>query len=195
MGVPDMAVHRWRRRAPALVEVWRILRAAADPWTAAMWLCTPQDGLDGRSAAEWLTGGGPIDPRPGRRPRRRAAVGCMTREVIASGSPENRSLTGFPTWSLTTRRQLWRGHKAGNGPWWFASSGRGRFDLVEPRGTCYVAFDERTAIRETVARCSRPPQSSPASSPTRRVLSRLRIPPAGPWPTPAKRVSDTSSTI
>ncbi|NKS54637.1 hypothetical protein GS500_17495 [Rhodococcus hoagii] len=47
---------------PALVEVWRILRAAADPWTAALWLCTPQDGLDGRSAADWLTGGGPIDP-------------------------------------------------------------------------------------------------------------------------------------
>ena len=100
----------------------------------------------------------------------------MTREVVALGSPENRSLTGFPTWSLTTRRQLWRGHKAGNGPWWFASSGRGRFDLGEPRGTCYVAFDERTAIRETVGEVLATAGIISREFADERVLSRLRIP-------------------
>nr|WP_240954858.1 RES domain-containing protein [Rhodococcus sp. 105337] len=43
-----------------------------------------------------------------------------------------------------------RGHRAGNGPWWFSSDGGGRFDLTPPRGTCYLAYDELTAIRETV---------------------------------------------
>lgn len=100
----------------------------------------------------------------------------MTREVVALGSPGNRSLAGFPTWSLTTRRQLWRGHKAGNGPWWFASSGRGRFDLGEPRGTCYVAFDERTAIRETVGEVLATAGVISHEFADERVLSRLRIP-------------------
>ncbi|WP_305091850.1 RES domain-containing protein [Prescottella sp. R16] len=45
---------------------------------------------------------------------------------------------------------LLRGHRVANSPWWFASSGGGRFDLALPRGTCYLALDEATAIRETV---------------------------------------------
>ncbi|MCA1008334.1 RES family NAD+ phosphorylase [Rhodococcus hoagii] len=100
----------------------------------------------------------------------------MTREVVALGSPGNRSLAGFPTWSLTTRRQLWRGHKAENGPWWFASSGRGRFDLTEPRGTCYVAFDARTAIRETVGEVLAGAGVISHEFADERVLSRLRVP-------------------
>ncbi|WP_430332606.1 hypothetical protein [Rhodococcus sp. ACT016] len=47
---------------PALVEVWRLLRGAADAWTCALWLRTPQDGLDGTSAADWLLADGPVDP-------------------------------------------------------------------------------------------------------------------------------------
>lgn len=35
----------------------------------------------------------------------------------------------------------------GRGPWWFSSSG-GRFDLPEPYGTCYLADDAQTAVRE-----------------------------------------------
>ncbi|PTR27441.1 RES domain-containing protein [Rhodococcus sp. OK519] len=100
----------------------------------------------------------------------------MTREVVALASPENRSLAGFPTWSLTTRRQLWRGHRTDNGPWWFASSGRGRFDLAEPRGTCYVAFDERTAIRETVGEVLATAGVIPHDFAAERSMSRLRIP-------------------
>ncbi|MEN0135048.1 MAG: RES family NAD+ phosphorylase [Rhodococcus sp. (in: high G+C Gram-positive bacteria)] len=74
----------------------------------------------------------------------------MTREDVALQAPGTRTLTGFPGWRLTGRRQVYRGHRVSNGPWWFSSSGGGRFDLAAPRGTCYVAFDETTAIRETV---------------------------------------------
>ncbi|PZU04740.1 MAG: hypothetical protein DI630_00960 [Gordonia sp. (in: high G+C Gram-positive bacteria)] len=72
-----------------------------------------------------------------------------SRDSVALGPPA-RSLHGFPSCELTATRSLYRGHRAGNGPWWFSSSGGGRFDLTPPRGTCYLAYDELTAIRETV---------------------------------------------
>ncbi|WP_336879568.1 RES family NAD+ phosphorylase [Rhodococcus globerulus] len=73
----------------------------------------------------------------------------MSRDSVALGSP-TRTLHLFPGRTLTTAQKLHRGHSTGNGPWWFASSGGGRFDLNPPRGTCYLAYDELTAIRETV---------------------------------------------
>ncbi|ABG99767.1 hypothetical protein RHA1_ro08723 (plasmid) [Rhodococcus jostii RHA1] len=68
--------------------------------------------------------------------------------VVACGN----GFAGFRALVVTGRRQVTRGHRVSNGPWWFSSSGGGRFDLSAPRGTCYVAFDEATAIRETVGR-------------------------------------------
>ena len=47
---------------PALVEVWRLLRTEADPWTAAAWMCAPGTETDGRSAVDWLTA--QEDPAP-----------------------------------------------------------------------------------------------------------------------------------
>jgi hypothetical protein len=76
-------------------------------------------------------------------------VAPVTRDSVALRSPA-RPLTGFPECELTATQTLVRGHSAANGPWWFSSSGSGRFDLTPPRGTCYLAFDEITAIRETV---------------------------------------------
>lgn len=73
----------------------------------------------------------------------------MSRNSVAL-RPPSRPLHGFPSCELTAAQPLIRGHRAANGPWWFASSGGGRFDLTPPRGTCYLAFDELTAIRETV---------------------------------------------
>ncbi|NMM91955.1 hypothetical protein B2J88_48120 [Rhodococcus sp. SRB_17] len=73
----------------------------------------------------------------------------MSRDGVVLGPP-SRPLHGFPDCKLTPAQPLHRGHSTGNGPWWFASSGGGRFDLTPPRGTCYLAFDELTAIRETV---------------------------------------------
>lgn len=46
-----------------LPEVWKILRDGAnDPWTAALWLCSPNRDLDGKTAVEHLRAGG--DPAP-----------------------------------------------------------------------------------------------------------------------------------
>lgn len=44
---------------PRLITLWSTLRAAADPWTCAVWLRSPQPELDGRSAAEWIADGHP----------------------------------------------------------------------------------------------------------------------------------------
>ena len=74
----------------------------------------------------------------------------MSRDRPALRGPGARSLTGFPRWRLTARRALMRGHRVGNSPWWFASSGAGRFDLPAPNGTCHLALDVTTAVRETV---------------------------------------------
>ncbi|RZL76975.1 MAG: hypothetical protein EOP32_26730 [Rhodococcus sp. (in: high G+C Gram-positive bacteria)] len=47
---------------PTLMQVWRVLRAGADPWTCALWLRAPQDALGGKTASGWLTEGGRVDP-------------------------------------------------------------------------------------------------------------------------------------
>lgn len=48
--------------------------------------------------------------------------------------------------------QAWRAHTlrsdAAKGAWWFSHSPDGRFDLQAPRGTCYLASDAQTALRE-----------------------------------------------
>ncbi|MCJ0980481.1 hypothetical protein MTX35_22480 [Rhodococcus sp. ARC_M12] len=47
---------------PDLVTLWSILHAAADAWTCATWIRSPLADLDGRSAAQWVTEGRPIEP-------------------------------------------------------------------------------------------------------------------------------------
>jgi hypothetical protein len=43
-------------------------------------------------------------------------------------------------------------HRAGLGPWWFASNDEGRFNLDLPCGTCYLAINEETALRQRLGR-------------------------------------------
>jgi hypothetical protein len=38
--------------------------------------------------------------------------------------------------------------RASHASWWFSADGSGRFDLVAPEGTCYLATDAYAAIRE-----------------------------------------------
>lgn len=45
-----------------LLIVWRELRKAADPWTAAVWMCSPARDFDGQSVVEHLVDD-PSDPR------------------------------------------------------------------------------------------------------------------------------------
>ncbi len=61
-------------------------------------------------------------------------------------------ISGFPTKQLRKGRMLYRAHNKDNGPWWFASDDGGRFNLDPPAGTCYLAVDEETALRERLGR-------------------------------------------
>lgn len=73
------------------------------------------------------------------------------RQSLALGPPPT-SLTGFPRWTLTPDRTLYRAHRAGRGPWWFAASLTGRFDCPPPEGTCYLAGSAVAALRERLGR-------------------------------------------
>lgn len=57
-------------------------------------------------------------------------------------------LSGFPRSRLLPSKLLFRAHTAGRSPWWFSSSLKGRFDLIKPNGTCYLATDVDNALRE-----------------------------------------------
>ncbi|WP_137725804.1 RES family NAD+ phosphorylase [Prescottella subtropica] len=97
------------------------------------------------------------------------------RDTVALRPPA-RPLAGFPDSVLTAAQPLVRGHRAANGPWWFASSGGGRFDLTPPRGTCYLALDETTAIRETVGEALASAGVISAEFAAERALSQLAVP-------------------
>jgi hypothetical protein len=55
-------------------------------------------------------------------------------------------LHGFPGSRVPAR--LLRVCRGGRATWWFSSDGSGRFDLVPPTGTCYLATDAYAAVRE-----------------------------------------------
>lgn len=46
---------------PNLIALWKTLRTAADPWTCAVWLRSPQPELGDRSAADWIVDGHHLD--------------------------------------------------------------------------------------------------------------------------------------
>ena len=58
---------------------------------------------------------------------------------------------GFPRRDYRRGTEVFRSHGHGRGPWWFSSSGDGRFDLADPKGTCYAAEAEVTALLESWA--------------------------------------------
>jgi len=78
-------------------------------------------------------------------------VGPVNRRGVALPNPSS-DLDGFPQFRLRKGRKLFRAHRTGLGPWWFASDDEGRFNLDLPFGTCYLATDERTALRERLGR-------------------------------------------
>ena len=65
--------------------------------------------------------------------------------------PGSRDLTLFPTEEISHSTVFYRFGDP-RGPWWFSSSDLavkpGRFDLSTPLGTCYLALDIETALRE-----------------------------------------------
>lgn len=64
--------------------------------------------------------------------------------ALTLGEPGD--LTGFP--AVAPPKRLVRVCRASQSTWWFSADGSGRFDLVAPQGTCYLATDAYAAIRE-----------------------------------------------
>lgn len=81
-------------------------------------------------------------------------------------------LTHFPAFALRAGEILFRIHRADRGPWWFGSTGAGRFDLSPPRGTCYLAEDPLGAFVEVF----REAHLVPEEAVRRRVQSHLGLP-------------------
>ena len=82
-------------------------------------------------------------------------------------------LDAFPAHRIEPGLDLYRIHDAGRSPWWFSSSGDGRFDLsAEERGTCSLAERPIGAFLEVF----RVHTVVPAAEVAGRRLSRLRPP-------------------
>lgn len=99
------------------------------------------------------------------------------RERTALGPPPG-SVAGFPAYSVAADTDLYRAHGRDLGPWWFGNDGAGRFDLRTPRGTCYVALDPLSALRERLGPVLGSSQAVPESLLEEAVVSRLRLPAA-----------------
>lgn len=70
-----------------------------------------------------------------------------SRQRPALGLPPP-ALSGFPRSRLAVDVPLYRAHTVNKSPWWFSSDLSGRFDLLQPNGTCYLSTDLATALRE-----------------------------------------------
>ena len=97
------------------------------------------------------------------------------REQVVQGPPPD-DLEGFPTTTVGTPIDLFRCHRADLGPWWFGNDGGGRFDLAAPRGTCYLALDAESAVRERLGPVLGGRSAVPESALEDAVLSRLHPP-------------------
>lgn len=98
-----------------------------------------------------------------------------SREVVAQGPPRV-SLTRFPAYRISPQVTLFRAHGRARGSWWFSSDGGGRFDLPPPRGTCYLARDPLTAVREHLGVVLGSARAVPESALVDTVISLLRLP-------------------
>ncbi|MFJ3383120.1 MULTISPECIES: RES family NAD+ phosphorylase [unclassified Curtobacterium] len=80
------------------------------------------------------------------------------RTEVAQRAPEpGADLTGFPA-AESRGTTFYRAKRHDRGAWWFASTPAdadgvdgGRFDLADPRGTCYWADSVEVAVRERLA--------------------------------------------
>jgi hypothetical protein len=99
----------------------------------------------------------------------------MTSRERAALGPPPASLAGFPAYLVDTDTDVFRAHGEQLGPWWFGNDGGGRFDLPAPRGTCYVALDPLSALRERLGPVLGAAQAVPASLLEASVVSRLRL--------------------
>jgi hypothetical protein len=111
------------------------------------------------------------------------------RDPLALGEPPN-DLTGFPS-GQAQRGPWFRAHPErpgrDSGCWWFTSHERGvtpggRFDLLVPNGTCYLADSAEAAVRERVGRYSAARTWVPANAVDGVLVSSVATLPTGSWP-------------
>lgn len=75
----------------------------------------------------------------------------VDRESVAQRVPNpDRDLSTFPSRPVAAGTRWRRGHRRENEPWYFSSDGKGRFNLSEPWGTCYLASSDYVAARESI---------------------------------------------
>lgn len=89
---------------------------------------------------------------------------------LAPPPPPDR-LAAFPHYSYPTDVEIFRSHAHGRGACWFSNSGKGRFDLAAPDGTCYAAESAVVALLEAWGGM----QIVPDYLAAQRDMSRLRI--------------------
>lgn len=98
------------------------------------------------------------------------------RQVSQQPPDPARDVHRFPSRTLRAGAIWFRQHAQSDGPWWFSSTGDGRFDLPPPRGTCYLASNAPAAIRERVGPDFAAHGSIPSSLLDGRVVSTLALP-------------------
>ena len=99
-----------------------------------------------------------------------------SREHPAQGPPGPEvDLHGFPVRRVVCGTVVFRAHRVERGPWWFGSDGTGRFDLVSPRGTCYVAESALVAVRERLGVVLGTLRRVPSAALHGVVVSRLEV--------------------
>lgn len=105
-------------------------------------------------------------------------MGGMNRRQVAQEPPRDlEELSGFPTAELGDDSRLYRAHRRTRSPWFNCQDLECRFDLIGSDGTCYLADDSDTAIRESLG-----PKAVTggvfADLADQKVVTALRVPPA-----------------
>lgn len=103
-------------------------------------------------------------------------MGCVSSRERVALRPPPESVAGFPRWRLRRDRDIWRAHRRDRSPWWFCSDLHCRFDLPAPAGTCYVATDPATAVRERLGQRLVSAGVIPIADADAFVVSTLRVP-------------------
>ena len=70
--------------------------------------------------------------------------------AVQSAPLPGRSYRALPKHQVSAGKELYRAHSVSRDAWWFDNSPYGRFNLSDPRGTCYAATKAETAVREKV---------------------------------------------
>lgn len=98
----------------------------------------------------------------------------MTARDVPAQQPPRADLSGFPARRMSVDAPVFRAHLGRRSPWWFASGG-GRFDLLVPRGTCYLASSALVAVRERLGPVLGARSALPSSALDGVVVSRLTL--------------------